>query len=132
MTTPRKGLRFVSLRHLRKWLTRHPEGRRILGEEAEALVEGYTPVLVVLSCDGFVEVYGPPDVGVRVVNRLCVSSKETALLADSYLDAMLPKSYRRWYWPRHLRGGGLLRKATAEDELQRRLDLEWLRVCDEL
>lgn len=120
---------FYSEAQLRKWLNETDVGRRILGEEAAALVAGYTPVLVVASADGFLEVYGPHEVRPLVVNRLKVSAAETALLADAYMDSTLPRKWRQWYWPRHLRGGGLVRETTAEDELQRRLDLEWLKGC---
>ena len=88
------------------------------------------PVLVVLSADAFVEVYG---VGLQVhfAQRLAVEVPEEAM-ADAYLDATLPRRFRDLFFPRNLRAMGQCRQRTATDEAERRFRLELVRALAEL
>jgi len=85
-------------------------------------------VLVVLSPDGFCEVYGPLELSACIVNRLDVERPEE-VLADQYLDSILPRAFREIYWPRNLRATGQVVRRTATDERERRFQLDFVRVC---
>lgn len=84
-------------------------------------------VLLVLNADGFVEVYGPPEVTVHVALRLATDGgHEAEQTADELLYATLPRNYRDLYFPRHLRAMGNCERRTAGDEIDRRCALATL------
>jgi hypothetical protein len=70
-------------------------------------------VLVVLSSNGFVEIFGPPEVDAHVAQRLDVPP-ECEIKAEEYLDATLPKRYRDLFFPGKVRAIGLVQKITPE------------------
>ena len=72
------------------------------------------PVLVVLHPDNYVEVFGPDHVQVVVVNRL--DSEADATLIDQYLEGQIPRAHQAIYFPRNLRGTGLLERITTSSE----------------
>jgi hypothetical protein len=81
-------------------------------------------VLVVLNSDGYAEIFGPPEVVAHVALRLATDGGNAAeIAADELLTAMLPKAYRKLYFPRNLRASGIVEKRTAADEIARRAAL---------
>ena len=94
--------------------------------------------LVVLNADGFVEVYGPPELSVFVALRLHTDCPAAEPLIDELLNLTLPRRLRRAscpdtgrvsgiFWPRNLRATGLVEKRTVEEEMDWRLELDLLR-----
>jgi hypothetical protein len=88
--------------------------------------------VVQLYSDGYVEVYGPDHVDVRVVNRLHIGNPANASDVDAYHERQLPQRYREVMFPRNLRAAGQCRKITPEQEAARLLDLALLRAIQEL
>jgi len=106
-------------------------------------------VLVLVSPDGDIEVYGRPNCRVLIAERLQVEPGNEGL-ADEYLTLTLPPWARHLYFAgfrRHdqtdellpfgrqtgcLRATALVRPQTAEQEVHRREALAWLGRVDEV
>ena len=103
-------------------------------------------VLVLVSPDGQVEVYGRPNCRVLIAERLQVTP-ESEVLADDFLLESLPPWAKHLYFAgfRHDEAGELLpfgkqsgclrataafRPRTAEDEVDRREAVAWLERLD--
>ena len=92
------------------------------------------PVLVELHADGWVEVYAPKHVDVRIVQRLDVGDEDAwdAHLQDAIIDINLPKRYREIHVPNLSRAAGQVKKRTVDDELRRLARLDLLREIQEV
>ena len=84
-------------------------------------------VLVVLHSDGWVEAYAEKNVDVHIVQRLHITNPANVHLADEYTESTIPRCYRDLYWPVKLRALGQCRRITAEQCLDKHLDLQLLR-----
>ncbi len=91
-----------------------------------------TKVLVVLSSDGFVEVFGGREVDCHVAQRLAVDSIEAERMAEEFLDGTLPKRFRELFLPGMLRATGLVERITPEKALDTLWQLEILKGLREL
>ena len=69
-----------------------------------------------LHSDGWVECYGK-EVDVRIVCKPHAATAEAGILAEEYLDRILPQRYADLYWPRLLRSATMCKKVTADDLL---------------
>ena len=90
--------------------------------------------LVVLSADGFVEVYGERELGVKIVQRLYPGPTDDPFLevmCDDYLIASLPEFWRRLYYASKLRATGQCERITAEREMERLADVACLKLIRE-
>jgi len=142
-------LAFHGVKHLRAWLTGHPDGMALLRElredwlygtpegnqmlEDSAAVLHRVPVLVVLYSDGSVEVYAPKGrVAVRIAVKLHATTPESGELAEEYMERSLPRLGRDVYWPVNLAGAGNCRKVTAEMERDARHAAACLRELREV
>ena len=83
-------------------------------------------VLVVLSSDGFAEVFASPGVRIHVAERLNAAPGNEDL-ADEYLDLTLPTWARGTYWPRNLVATHTIRGLTIMEEAERLTDLALVR-----
>jgi hypothetical protein len=87
------------------------------------------PIIVELSGDGWVQVYGPEHVRPIVINRLDnevppAIAADMATLADLYHELELPRSHRPWYWPVHVLATGIIRRRTPESDRRRHANME--------
>jgi hypothetical protein len=85
-----------------------------------------TRVLIVLSADGFVELFGERGIEALVALRLDVPQHCEAA-ADTYLTATLPRRWRDLFYPGKLRATGLVEKLTPEQALSTLHKLQELR-----
>ena len=76
---------------------------------------------MVLSSDGFVEVFGGREVDCHVAQRLAVDSIEAERMAEEFLDGTLPKRFRELFLPGMLRRPGL----SSGLRRKRRIDTLW-------
>jgi len=83
-------------------------------------------VLVVVSPDGFLEVFASPGVKVHVVERLAVGPQSESA-ADGLLELTLPTWARGIYWPRNLVATHAIRGLTVMEEAERLTDLALVR-----
>lgn len=79
------------------------------GPPERPLIRKAAHVLVKLFSDGRVEVYGPRNVIVKVVELPGETTTEQDLLLEEWVEADLPQHYRDVHWPGSLRGGGVVR-----------------------
>jgi len=91
-----------------------------------------TRVLVVLSSNGFVELFADKDVDFHVAQRLHVDTIEAERLAEDLLDITIPKSFRNLFFPGKLRATALVEKITAETALDTLYKLSILRGLREM
>ena len=91
-----------------------------------------TRVLVVLSSNGFVELFADKNVDFHVAQRLHVETIEAERLADDLLDITIPKPFRNLFFPGKLRATGLVEKITAEMALDTLYKLSILRGLREM
>lgn len=96
----------IDIRRVRDWLLRSRGGRTVLRQ----------PVLVVLHSDGWVEVYGSPEVDVQMVVKPHCRTAEGGVLAEQYIEQQVPYRHCRLYCPSGptLRAVGLCRRETPE------------------
>jgi len=85
-------------------------------------------VLVVVSPDGFVEVFASAGVRVHIAERLATDAADE-VLAERYLDARLPTWARELFLPGDLVAMRMVRALTASEEIQRRRELALVRGC---
>jgi hypothetical protein len=85
-------------------------------------------VLVVLSADGFCEVYATPGVRVHVAERLAAHPADE-VTAEQYLESQLPAWARELHIPRGLAAARMPRCRTAGQEIERRMELSLAREC---
>ena len=90
-----------------------------------------TPVLMVLHSDSWIEIYGE-HLDVHVATKLCCTTPETEILAEEYLYQTMPRRFLELYFSNKLCMCGQCEKRTAEAELQRRHNLEFVRLCNEI
>ena len=90
------------------------------------------PCIVELSSDGFVQVYGPVQLRVRVIVRLHVKSGRTATNLEYLNRLRLPRSHKEYYEPRHVRASGQCEKITIQSEAKRLDDLALLHTIREV
>jgi hypothetical protein len=81
-----------------------------------------TRVLLVTHGDGWLEVYGAPGVTVHHATMPSVAATHETL-AESIVEAELPRAYRDIYWPGNRRYCGMVERRTVSDEIARRVDL---------
>jgi NADPH-dependent 2,4-dienoyl-CoA reductase/sulfur reductase-like enzyme len=91
-----------------------------------------TRVLVILSSNGFVEVFAEREVDVHIAQGLHVETIEGERLAEEFLDGTLPKRFRELFLPGMLRATGLVERITPERALYTLWQLEILKGLREL
>lgn len=91
-------------------------------------------VLVMLSADGFVQVYAERNIDVKIVQRLHTldESAEMATLLDEYIETTLPRCYRDLFVPVKLRAQDQCRVITPEQEADKIEGLYYLRELQAL
>ena len=91
-----------------------------------------TRVLVVLSSNGFVELFAGKDVDFHVAQRLHVETIEAERMVDEYLTNALPKQYRDLFFPGKLRATGLVSSVAPGKEIEARYQLSILKGLREV
>jgi len=92
-------------------------------------------VVVELSADGFVQVFGPRHLRVVILNRLDVDNDPApirsamATLADEYHALELPRRHREYYSTNHLLANGNVTRRTPEGDRRRKESLDFIRAC---
>ena len=108
---------------VQRWLFGTVEGREILRGSVAACKEH---TLIVGYGDGQIEVYAER-LRVHCVNKVWTTTPEAAQTAEDYIDATIPKVFKKLYVPGKLQAQFMVEKVTADDEIDRRLQLEVLK-----
>lgn len=90
------------------------------------------PVLLLVHADHWVEVFAEKhiDVWIEMIPQMKTQADE--LLAQEYVEGLLPKRYRDVYWPGNLRVAELIRAIRPIDIEVREYDLAMLRAIHQL
>ena len=95
------------------------------------------PVVVELSADGFVQVFGPRHVRVVILNRLDVDDDPApiratmASLADAFHLLELPRRHREYYGTNHILATGNVARRTPEGDRRRKENLDFIHDCQQ-
>lgn len=118
---------FDSLQEIEKWLGTTSEGSDLL----QRFEGARRKVLIVLYSDGWVEAYAGKDVDVRIVNKIHATTPEGGQMAERILELSLPRVYAELLWPGNRRASGQVRKVTAQQVLDARMELDVLEAIDQ-
>jgi hypothetical protein len=129
---PHHTLRFRDAAALDAWLEYTIEGAEVVRRIVDRRLGGKESCLIVLSSDGWIEVYCERTVQVHIAHRLHVTTRETAQLADEYMDVALPRRFKRLFIPGRLRATGRVERWSAERELRKLEQLADLSVIREI
>lgn len=66
-------------------------------------------VLLVLSPDGYLELFADSNVDVRVERLPVAQARAAEVMGEDYLEATLPRRYRELYWPGKRRATAIVR-----------------------
>ena len=75
-------------------------------------------VLVMLSADGFVEVFADKDIVATVINRPVANSAKQGIQVEELIDSILPRSYKDIHWPGNRICSGKFERTTPNDIMQ--------------
>ena len=82
--------------------------------------ENLVPIIIEVSADGWIQVYGPAQVRPVIFNRLVASQPEEADLVDEFHELDLPRNYRQFYFPKYLLKTHFIDRRTVDKETRRR------------
>jgi hypothetical protein len=81
----------------------------------------HVPVTIAIEPDGFLQVFGPPQVDVRIIDLLDIDP-ESRTDAEDYATLQLPRPHRQFAFDaRHGRGVHMPGRRTVEGELNRKI-----------
>lgn len=90
------------------------------------------PVLVLVHSDHFVEVFGPRNIDVKVLDFPKVNTDSAVILAAQYIDLTIPMNYREIYWPDCRRAMHMPRVVTPSSIVATQRDIDLLRAIQEI
>jgi hypothetical protein len=90
------------------------------------------PVLVICHADGYVEVFGDSATDTKIVPIPAMLSNAGDILAEKYLETILPQRYRDIYYPGNLLAMGQCRTITPSMIADRNLELAMVRTLDNI
>lgn len=71
-------------------------------------------VVVEISSDGFIQVFGDKNVQVQIINRPVATSPESGKVCDEIVREILPRAHKEVYFPGMVRKTGLARVMTLK------------------
>jgi hypothetical protein len=88
------------------------------------------PVLILCHADGYIEVYGDHQTDVRIQPVPRMTSNAGEILAERYVETVIPRRYRDIYYPGNLLTRDMPREITPAMIANRDMELSMFRMLD--